>query len=82
MKKIVITVDEMLKKRERTAYWLALQLGMTHGGFYKILHGKNKALNLELLARMCELLECEPSALLALVEEKKDGKKKVTSKAK
>ncbi|MGH9759904.1 MAG: helix-turn-helix domain-containing protein [Blastocatellia bacterium] len=61
-----IKLDEVLKERGRTAYWLANEIGMTHGGFYKIIHGKVKALNLEVLAKICDALECKPGDILEL----------------
>jgi putative transcriptional regulator len=76
MSNIVLRIDELLKERERTAYWLANEVGMTHGGFYKVLHGKIKALNLELLAKMCDALECQPGDLLVLDKGDSDTKRK------
>jgi putative transcriptional regulator len=76
MSNIVLRIDELLKERGRTAYWLANEVGMTHGGFYKVLHGKIKALNLELLAKICDALECQPSDLLVLVAGDSDAKRK------
>ena len=63
-------IDELPKERNHSAYWLANEIGMTHGGLYKILHGKFKALNIEVLARICDALECKPSDLLVLEEDR------------
>ena len=76
MSNIVLRIDELLKERGRTAYWLANEVGMTHGGFYKVLHGKIKALNLELLAKLCDTLECQPGDLLLLDKGDSDTKRK------
>jgi putative transcriptional regulator len=76
MSNIVLRIDELLKERGRTAYWLANEVGMTHGGFYKVLHGKIKALNLELLAKLCDALECQPGDLLILNKGESDMKRK------
>ena len=76
MSNIVLRIDELLKERGRTAYWLANEVGMTHGGFYKVLHGKIKALNLELLAKLCDALECQPGDLLLLDKGDSDTKRK------
>jgi putative transcriptional regulator len=76
MSNIVLRIDELLKERQRTAYWLANEVGMTHGGFYKVLHGKIKALNLELLAKLCDVLECQPGDLLLLDKGDSETKRK------
>ncbi len=49
---------------------------LIHGGFYKVLHGKIKALNLESLAKPCNVLECQPGDLLALIENNDNAKRK------
>lgn len=64
--KVLLKIDEVLESRGRTAYWLAKELGMGHGNLYMYRKNKVKAVNLELLGRMCTILECEPADLLAL----------------
>jgi len=68
MSEVRIRIDELLKERGRSAYWLANQIGMTHGGLFKILHGKVKALNMAALARICDALQCEPGDVLVLIK--------------
>ncbi|HXG65694.1 MAG TPA: helix-turn-helix transcriptional regulator [Blastocatellia bacterium] len=70
-----IRIKELLQKRGRSAYWLANEVGITHGGLYKVLHNKVKALNLELLAKICAALECEPGDLLVLERERPKAKR-------
>lgn len=79
MARIELRINEMLENRGKSAYWLAKELEMNHGNFYKYRKGQVKAMNLDLLARMCELLECETGDLMVLVNDKPEGKK---SKAK
>lgn len=80
MKKINLRIDEVLKGTEKTAYWLANELGMGHGNMYKYRKGQMRSINFDLLARMCEALECSPGDLLVLVDEKPESKKKSKSK--
>jgi putative transcriptional regulator len=75
MKAVKLRIDELLQERGKTAYWLANEVGMTHGGFYKVLHNKIKALNLELLAKLCEALECEPGDLFIFENPKPQSKR-------
>ena len=72
----MVTINQVLKRRGRSAYWLANELGMGHGNLYKYRKSQVQAVNLDLLARMCELLECGPGDLLALIDGKVKGKKK------
>jgi len=80
MAKIALRIDELLEDRGKSAYWLANELGMGHGNLYVYRKNKVKAMNLDLLARMCELLECSPSDLLVLVDDKPESKRKAKAK--
>ena len=76
MARVELRIDEILEDRGKSAYWLAKELEMNHGNLYSYRKNKVKAINLELLARMCELLECDIADLMVLVDEKPEGKKK------
>ena len=78
MARIELRIDELLEDRGKSAYWLANELGMGHGNLYVYRKNKIKAMNLDLLARICELLECSPGDLMVLVDEKPEPKKKKT----
>jgi len=67
---IRLDIDRILKERGRTAYWLAKQLEIGHGNLYRYRKGQINAVNLNLLARMCTLLDCTPGDLLLLADEK------------
>jgi len=76
MARVELRIDEILEDRGKSAYWLAKELEMNHGNLYSYRKNKVKALNLELLAKLCELLECDIADLMVLVDEKPEGKKK------
>jgi putative transcriptional regulator len=75
MKRVELKIDEVLKNKEKSAYWLANVLGMGHGNMYKYRKGQMQSISFDLLARMCEALECSPSDLLMLVDEGKRKRK-------
>ena len=76
MAKVLIKINEVLAERGKSAYWLANELGMGHGNLYKYRKSQVNAVNLDLLARMCEVLECRPGDLLSLSDGKAKSKKK------
>jgi len=81
MRKVRLRIDELLEIKGKSAYWFARQLGMGDGNLYKYRKGQVKALNLELLARMCEILECGPAELIELRDDRPEGKRKPRPKA-
>jgi putative transcriptional regulator len=71
-----LTIEDVLKERGRSAYWLAKQVGVTQSTLAPYLHNEVKMPSLEMLGRICEALDCQPGDLLARVDGKKRGGKK------
>jgi putative transcriptional regulator len=76
MARILLDIDRLLKRRKQSAYWLANELGMGHGNLYRYRKGQINAVNLDLLARMCTLLDCQPGDLLVMADDRLDSKRK------
>ena len=74
--RVELRIDEALEERGKSAYWLAKELGMNHGNLYKYRKNQINAMNLDLLAKMCELLECQIGDLMVLVSEKPEAKRR------
>jgi putative transcriptional regulator len=55
---IILKLDEMLDKRNMTAYALHKVSGLHQSVISKIRHNKSKALQLDVLDKLCESLEC------------------------
>lgn len=70
---IKVQIGELLKKQERSFYWLAKQTGVSHTTLWRLKKGKSLGINFDTLEKICEALECEPGDLLKLeVQEKKE----------
>ena len=61
---MMIMIDEMLKKRNRTRYWLAKNIGMGYGNLVKLAEGKNSMVRFDTLDRICEVLGCRIEDIL------------------
>lgn len=75
---IEIRVDELLKARGRTFYWLAKETGISHSTLWRLKKGKSVGINFNTLANMCLALACQPGDVLKLATEKKPGKNRTT----
>lgn len=62
---IEINLDLMLKKRDLTLTELAEQVGITLANLSILKTGKAKAVRFSTLAKLCEVLDCQPGDLLA-----------------
>ncbi len=56
-------IDEILKEKGKTRYWLYIQLGLSYQNFKKILENQTSAIKFENLKAICDILECTPNDL-------------------
>ena len=61
---IIINVDVMLAKRKMSVTELAERVGITLANMSILKTGKAKAIKLSTLAKLCEVLDCQPGDLL------------------
>ncbi len=62
---IEIRIDELLKNRRRSFYWLAKETGISHTTLWRLKKGKALGINFETLEKMCEALKCQPGDVLS-----------------
>ena len=61
---IVINIDVMLAKRKMSVTELSEKLGITIANVSILKNGKAKAIRIETLNKLCEVLDCQPVDLL------------------
>jgi putative transcriptional regulator len=69
---IVVNLDVMLAKRKMSVTELSERVGITMANISILKNGKAKAIRLETLDRICEILKCQPGDILEYVEEEKE----------
>jgi len=72
---IEIRVDDLLKGRGRTFYWLAKQTGISHTTLWRLKKGKALGINFDTLEKLCQTLECQPGDVLSLSRVKRSSNK-------
>ena len=70
--KIIINIDVMLAKRKMSVTELADRVGITLANMSILKTGKAKAIKLTTLAKLCEVLDCQPGDILEYVPAKKE----------
>lgn len=68
---IVVRLDVMLALRKMKARDLADRIGITEQNVSLLHTGKVKGIRFETLARICEVLDCQPGDVLEAVPEAK-----------
>ena len=64
---IVINIDVMLAKRKMSVTELSNRVGITMANMSILQNGKAKAIKLETLSKICEVLQCQPGDVLEYV---------------
>lgn len=62
---IVVTLDVMLARRKMRSRELAERVGITEANLSLLKSGKVRGVRFDTLARICEILQCQPGDLLA-----------------
>ncbi|MEM1175748.1 MAG: helix-turn-helix transcriptional regulator [Pseudomonadota bacterium] len=67
---INVTLDVMLAKRKIKGKELAAQIGISEQNLSVLRTGKVKGVRFATLAKICEVLECQPGDILEYVEDR------------
>lgn len=69
---IIIRLDVMLARRKMSVTELSERVGITMANISILKNGKAKAIKLETLNKICQVLECQPGDLLEYLEDEKN----------
>ena len=61
---IIFNIDVMLAKRKMSVTELAERVGITISNISVLKNGKAKAIKVSTLAKLCEVLDCQPGDIL------------------
>ena len=63
---IKINIEELLKKENKTKYWLCNQMNMTSRNLNRIINGKTTAISFKYIEEFCKYLNCTPGDLISI----------------
>jgi len=63
---IEIRLDALLKKRQRSFYWLARETGISYTTLWRLKKGRSLGINFETLEKVCTALNCQPGDVLSV----------------
>lgn len=61
---IIINIDVMLAKRKMSVTELSQKVGITLANISVLKNGRAKAIKFSTLAKLCDVLDCQPGDLL------------------
>lgn len=66
---IKLRVLDILKEKNKSKYWLHMQLGMSYQNFNNMVNNKTKSIRYETLEALCQIFECQPNDLFIFDDE-------------
>ena len=73
---IRVQIDQLLKERRRSFYWLAKQSGVSHTTLWRLKKDKAQGITFNTLEKICRKLKCQPGDVLKVRREKENRKRK------
>ena len=73
---IELRIDQLLKARERTFYWLAKETGISHTTLWRLKKGKALGINFITLEKLCGTLDCQPGDVITFINHKRQRTRK------
>jgi len=72
---IRIQIDELLRERRRSFYWLAKETGVSHTTLWRLKKDKAQGITFNTLEQICQKLKCQPGDVLKLGHMKRNNKR-------
>jgi putative transcriptional regulator len=67
---IRVQIDQLLKARGRTFYWLAKETGVSHTTLWRLKKDKAQGITFNTLEAICRTLKCQPGDVLRVARNK------------
>jgi putative transcriptional regulator len=76
--KIKFNIDEVLRERGQTLYWLSRTTGVSYTTLLRLTKDRALGMNFATLEKLCVALECGPGDLMELDPEQKEKRTRNT----
>ncbi|PYS99156.1 MAG: Cro/Cl family transcriptional regulator [Acidobacteria bacterium] len=73
--RIKFRIEEILRKREQSLYWLAQTTGVSYTTLWRLTKDRSVGVNFATLEKLCSALRCGPGDILQLESDTKEQSK-------
>ena len=67
---IKVNIVDLLKRENKSKYWLKLQMNMTSRNLNRIIRGETSSISYKTMSDFCRYLNCTPGELFSYIEDK------------
>lgn len=61
---VKLNIEELLKKNNKTKYWLCKNMNITSRNLNRIIKGETNSISFKYIEEFCKYLNCTPSDLI------------------
>ena len=63
---MIIVIDDVLKQKGKTRYWLTQQVGITYPNMKRLCDNDTSSIRFSVIESICIALECEPNDIFKI----------------
>jgi putative transcriptional regulator len=63
---MIITIDKMLIKRQKTLYWLSKEINCDYQSLKKLVNNETSKVSLYMIENICHALDCTPNQIFKI----------------
>ena len=63
---IIFNIEELLRKKNKSKYWLCKNINITYKNLNRIIYGETSSISFKYLEDFCELLDCSLEDLICI----------------
>ncbi len=63
---VKINIMDLLKKKNKTKYWLCQKMNITSRNLNRIIRGETKSISFKYIEELCTILDCQPNDLITI----------------
>lgn len=67
---IKLNIEELLKKNNKTKYWLCKNMEITSRNINRIIRGETNSISFKYIEEFCYYLNCNPGDLITIIKDK------------
>ncbi len=70
---VKVNLKELLKKNNRSKYWLCEKMDITAHNLNRVILGETKSISFRYIEDFCKYLNCTPAELFTVIPDKEKG---------
>ncbi|MEE0699546.1 MAG: helix-turn-helix transcriptional regulator [Bacilli bacterium] len=66
---VKLNIEELLKKNNKSKYWLKQKMNMTSRNLNRVIRGDTTSISFRYIEEFCKYLNCSPGELITIIND-------------